>query len=94
MVSACNICHRTFDSYKGVRVHCASVKKKEKVIIKRFDTDNYVVEDVSHSNDEIETNVKLNSCEILIEQRDNKMHEGNDYLRNLPQQRQQQFTSL
>ena len=29
--------------------------KRKKVIIKHFDIDNYVAEDVSHSNSEIET---------------------------------------
>lgn len=70
------------DSYKGVRTHRASCRKKEKVFITRFD--DTVVEDVSHSNDEIETNAILNSCEIPAERKDNVIHEGNNYLPNLP----------
>ena len=42
--------------------------KRKKGIIKHFDADNYVVEDVSHSNDEIESNVILDSCEIPIDE--------------------------
>ena len=35
MVSTCDICHRSFKSLKGPRIHRSSREKKERVIINR-----------------------------------------------------------
>ena len=44
-------------------------------------------------NNEIETNLILNSCEIPIEQRNNIIAVGNDYLPNLTTYKEAEFST-
>ena len=70
MFSACDICDRSFESLKGLRIHRSSCEKKERVIIKCLNVDQQNIGN-EYANSQLETSTIVNTSEISIERNKN-----------------------
>ena len=66
MVSTCDICDRSFESLKGLTIHCSSCEKKERVIINRLNIEQQNIGN-EYVNSQLETSPLVNTSKTLIE---------------------------
>ena len=66
MVSTCDICDRSFQSLKGLAIHCSSCEKKERVIINRLNIEQQNIGN-EYVNSQLETSPLVNTSKTLIE---------------------------